>query len=394
MKTRSIGFAFSLVGLLLLCNACRRGNMMVVNNGDYKLTIRYDGDIEISDDETDIESISPHGYIKYNKNGSRMYAEGNNHGDVSYDLSLNGHEVDPDSQEGKTFIALAIKDMIDAGFDAEGRMQRLYKKGGKQALLTAVDKLNGDYIKRMYLEWLLENTDLSNEEMVAIANKTERQIESAYDKSTLLSNHADKFFRDSASTSAWLAAVSTIHSDYDKANALKKIMEEQLPRSQMQAALLSAATVESDYDKANILRTALEHNSYAKEDYDDMVKAIGSVNSSYDKKELLKELVKGDIPTGEAFNSLMKCVNKVDGDYDKREVLMELASKNIASEEDWTAFLQTTSKLQSEYDKAEVMVECAKYIPHSDAMREAYADAANTIKAEYDYGRVMQAWRK
>ena len=94
MKTRSIGFAFSLVGLLLLCNACRRGNMMVVNNGDYKLTVRYDGEIEISDDETDFESISPRGYIKYNKNGSHMYAEGNNHGDVSYELSLNGHDVD------------------------------------------------------------------------------------------------------------------------------------------------------------------------------------------------------------------------------------------------------------------------------------------------------------
>jgi len=394
MKTRSIGFAFSLLGLLLLCNACRRGNMMVVNNGDYKISVRYDGEIEISDDETDFESISPRGYIKYNKNGSRMYAEGNNHGDVSYELSINGHDVDPDSQEGKTFIALAIKDMIDIGFDAEGRMQRLYKKGGKEALLTAVDKLHGDYIKRMYLEWLLENTDLSDEEMIVIANKTERQIESAYDKSTVLSNHSEKFFRDSAVIGAWLAAVSTIHSDYDKANALKRIMEEQLPRNQMKAALLSASTVESDYDKAGIIRTALEHNSYSKEDYDDMVKAISSVNSSYDKKELLKELVKEDIPSGESFNGLMKCLNKVDGDYDKREVLMELASKNISSEEDWTAFLQTTSKLQSEYDKAEVMVECAKHIPRTDAMRDAYADAANSIKGEYDYGRVMQAWRR
>jgi len=384
MKTRSIGFAFSLLGLLLLCNACRRGNMMVVNNGDYKISVRYDGEIEISDDETDFESISPRGYIKYNKNGSRMYAEGNNHGDVSYELSINGHDVDPDSQEGKTFIALAIKDMIDIGFDAEGRMQRLYKKGGKEALLTAVDKLHGDYIKRMYLEWLLENTDLSDEEMIVIANKTERQIESAYDKSTVLSNHSEKFFRDSAVIGAWLAAVSTIHSDYDKANALKRIMEEQLPRNQMKAALLSASTVESDYDKAGIIRTALEHNSYSKEDYDDMVKAISSVNSSYDKKELLKELVKEDIPSGESFNGLMKCLNKVDGDYDKREVLMELASKNISSEEDWTAFLQSTSKLQSEYDKAEVMVECAKHIPRTDAMRDAYADAANCIKGEYD----------
>jgi len=392
MKTKFFALLVSLSCVLLLCNSCHRGNSMVMSNGDYKLSVYYDGEIEIADDENDFESISPHGFVKYSKKGYRLYAEGNHHGDVQYELSVNGHDVNPDSQEGKTLISMAIKDMLDMGFDAEGRIQRIYNKGGKAALLAKVSLLNSDYIKRMYLEWLLENTDLTPVELQAIASKVQLEVQSDYDKSTVLAQHSDKFFEDSASTNAWLAAAATIQSDYDKANALKQFMEQTGQRAQLKAALQITATVNSDYDKANIIRTALEHDAYSRGDYADLLNAINRVNSSYDKKELLKTLVDGDIPEGEDFNSLLKSINKVDGDFDRREVLTELAKKNIRTDEQWKGILLEASKINSEYDKAEILVECARNMPRNEALRDAYADAANSIKSEYDYGRVMKGY--
>jgi len=394
MKTKFFAFLVSLSLFLFLCNSCHQGNSMIVNNGDYRLAVHYDGDIEIADDETDFESISPHGFVKYSKKGYRMYAEGNNHGDIQYELSISGHDVDPNSQEGKTLIAMAIKDMLELGFDAEGRIQRLYNKGGKKALMGELSRLNSDYIKRLYLEWLLENTDLSTDELKTVASNIENRIGSDYDKSVLLTNYSDKYFDDSASTNAWLAAVASIGSDYDKANAMKKFMEQSSPKADMQKALQITSSVGSDYDKSTILETAIEHNSYNQADYKDLLDAINKVGSSYNKKELLKKLIQDEIPGGDDFNYLLKSINKIESDYEKHEVLSELTTKNIASDDQWRGIMMEASKVNSEYDRAEVLIDCARHMPRNDSLHNAFMDAANSIKSENDYGRVMQGWRQ
>ena len=94
--------------------------------------INYLGKFQLSDDESSFKSISPGGYFKFRLNDIKVKAQSDMRGEIEYkifdgknDLTLN--------DEGKILATKAIKEMIYWGYDAEGRMERVYQKGGSQA---------------------------------------------------------------------------------------------------------------------------------------------------------------------------------------------------------------------------------------------------------------------
>src|ERR1700689_523303 len=88
--------------------SCHRGNAIIVNDGENDLSIYYSGEIKFNDDETKIQSISPDGYIHYKKNDRKLIAECDYHGQIKYELSDNGRQLDVNSEDGKKRLAVAI----------------------------------------------------------------------------------------------------------------------------------------------------------------------------------------------------------------------------------------------------------------------------------------------
>jgi hypothetical protein len=109
-------------GMLLLSTSCsRHGKHTVIvenTNGNY-LKIEYQGRVIFDESATAIASISPGGYVKYEKNGERFTAV-NERGKIIYEMP-NGDRTANLSNQEKDFVARAVQEMIKKGHNNDGR---------------------------------------------------------------------------------------------------------------------------------------------------------------------------------------------------------------------------------------------------------------------------------
>ncbi|HSZ84889.1 MAG TPA: hypothetical protein VK787_02600 [Puia sp.] len=412
-------------GLALFTASCHRGNVMIMNDGENELSISYSGEIKFNDDETGIQSITPDGYLHYKKNDRKLNAECDYHGQIKYELSDNGRNIDLNSEDGKKILAIAVRDMINVGFDAKGRLQRIYAKGGNHAILNEIENLKSDYVKAMYMDFLISSDSISQNDLKLVIKKVGSEIGSDFDKGNLLRNIPAKYFQDSVISENWFESVRSIGSDFEKSNALKYAVKQQLSNEQVNNLIDVEESMGSDFEKSNVLKEFIGKSSFndsylnktmdainnigsdfekvnllqlvmQKEkqtgaNFDRMLDATEHVGSEFDKQNLIRELIAPGIPADASFDKLMSVINHVGGDFDKVNLIKEVAGKNIQSEQQWISIINSTAEIGSDFDKSNLLVAIAPTMPKSDNVKTAYTKAAKTINSEQDYGRVMKA---
>ena len=355
MKT--IKNLFAILILVIAGTSCQRGNSIVISNNEYKLKVTYWGDIKFTDDETSIKSISRNGYFKYRKNDDIILAKSNSKGEITYDLFLNKDRVQLNSPEGKKLLADAVKEMISVGFDLQGRLQRLCEKGGLRAVLSAVDGLDGDFIKSQYLEYLISSDSVSQDELTEIAKKIGKQLGSDFEKGKLLQRFALNSLNDSLTSTAYYDAVQSIGSDFEKANALKTRLKNQLTQNQFINALAVTNTIGSDFEKSNLLKEFIDQEMFEKESFDRLLNSVSQVNSDFERGNLLKKLIE----------------------------------KNIVTDVQWSGIINESGKVSSEFERGNILVQIAGKMPKNEELKSDYLKVAQTINSEVDHRKVVDA---
>lgn len=389
---------------ILLTQSCRNNNSfgrhVFSDDGDKKTTIRINdefgsikieckGDIRFTDDDRGIASISEGGYVRYTRDGEKLVVEPRD-GGMIYKVN-SGDVMTQLDENGKQFLASAVKVMISQGIDAQGRVQRIYAQGGSQRVLEEVKDLQSDYIKRLYLEYLFSRNTMTKNELLITAQEISTLISSDYDKAQLLEKNAKAFYGDNETLQAYLVAVKSIDSDYDKSNVLKSILRQQLTSEQFVFAIGMAENVSSDYDKSNVIKEAIQQRNLSGNEAKATLKSIKSIQSDYDKSGVLKELLQRTSNPGEILTDLIPAIESVQSDYDKANVCKDLVDKNFEGEDQWIAIINTVSKISSDYEKANVLVQIAPKMSQTDKVRSAYGAAAKTLSSEHEYSNVMKA---
>ena len=95
--------------LLLSCHSNR--THIVITDNDNSTDIKCWGDVQFSADTASIKSISPGGYVAYQKNEKRLRAERSNNGEIYLEVYNNGKQVSID-ENAKLFVAKAVKEMM------------------------------------------------------------------------------------------------------------------------------------------------------------------------------------------------------------------------------------------------------------------------------------------
>ncbi|MGN6438614.1 MAG: hypothetical protein ACTHMM_18880 [Agriterribacter sp.] len=412
--------------LYTLNAGCRHGNAIVVNNGKDYLEINYTGKIKFTEDEAAIESMSSDAFLKFRNNRQKLYAESNYHGEVEYELYDDGKRIDPLEPRGRKLMAEMIKKMIDVGFMAEERVRSVYEKGGNIALLKASLNVQGDYLKGMYLSYMLSHGDPDSDELVGAAQITAKVMEAAFEKAQLLKKFSPQSLQDQAVALEWLTAAATIDADFERAQVLKEFPLNELddltvaakwlnvaktinadfeksqvlkefPVSKMNELPVSTAwfeavrTINADFEKANTLKIVTSQ-PLNNEQFSEVLITAGGITAEFEQINLIKELIQQKVPSSaELFDQLMVSVRNIDADFEKANLLKAIAEKDIQTEAQWTGIIQETKTVNADFEKAGVLLLIAQKMPRTDQLNTAYLDAAKTIQSEMDYGRVVKA---
>ena len=364
---------------------------MVVKSDNFLEKISYVGKFELTEDETAFKSISPGGYFKYEMNDERVKAESNLKGEIEYTLYDGKNNLVMD-EKGKKLLAEAIKEMIAWGYDAQGRMERVYKKEGVKGLLAEVDSVRVGQTKTIYLNRLFSLMDsLSPDERSLIVAKV-KSLNSDIDERQLLEKIPLNELKDPKISAAYFDVAVDMNSDMDKAAVLNHYLDlDTITKENTFKLLRVSATMNADIDKANVYKKTIGKGIINGPAYDSLLNLVSDINSDMDKANLYKELITiGNISEAQ-WVDLVDKISSINPDIDKVNLYKELLGMGNISEAQWVILIGKVSSINSDIDKANLLVEIAPKMLKTDIVKISYQKVARTLNNDIDYGRVMRA---
>ena len=402
-----------------------------ISLGSQKYSIEYEGDIILSDDDKDIIDITRDGFIQIKKTafgGKRklfISSEGKGKLDRRYYVDGRKKEYEPN---GRIWLSEILPEVIRSiPFGAENRVNRFYKKGGTSAVLDEVQEMESDYMRSIYLGFLLDR-DLSAQELTTIIKMASQELNSDHYLSEILKKNQAAFFKNQTTITAYLKACKELDSDHYLLNVLKKIIRnDNIASSQMTALLQLAKNISSDHYLTEFLTAVLRNDNLKETDLENILKVSSNINSSHYKTIVLKEVIKNEYIEKTDLSFLVNEIKGVASDHYKTEIILELAKKkldnknlsmliditsnSIASDHYATTTIKKIIKnrdltnpqllkvltsiktaVQSDHYLTEILLELVPKVNASkdDAVRKAYRTACRELNSETYFGRAMR----
>ena len=327
------------------------------NNGSKSFEIEYQGEITLSDDDKDIVAISDGGFIEIKKKafGSKrkIIFESKRDGTIKKRYFV-GRKEKPFIPSGKTWLANVLPEIIKfTGIGAEARVDRIYKKGGANAVLAEIESVEGDYVGSIYYGLLLDK-DLDTEEIISLLEKLDDTIESDHYITDILQSHDDTFLENPRSTDAYINAVKSIQSDHYMSEVLMGIIDNKdITNNQVTSLLDISEALESDHYMSEVLRSLIRNRDLSEGQSTKLVRLIGNLDSDHYTTEVIKDLLDEKDINNEVMAIITSSLENIESDHYFTE-LVKAASRHDMEEATLSTLLE---KIRSNIDSDHYRIE-------------------------------------
>ena len=419
---------------LLLSVGCSRFDDELVgefqhhsSDGYRRLQVASTGQIEFTDDERDILSISPGGhFVIQEKKGlttRRLQIEPAPDGKLTRSYTYRGEPRNFDAEARAWFQNLLQGLIRDDGYGAAARAQRILQRQGPVAVLDEVSRIKRNHVKRLYIEELLKSGSLDVAVKQRMIRQASEEISSDGEKAALLRNLATHFWSDPTVHEGLIQSVNTVHSDGEKARFLSHLLEKPDTSAKDLDAILGVVegvssdgeksrllqqvtsrygssdsvrmaffralnTVRSDGERRHTLSTFLRNAKPSREDLVQVLESVARISSDGEKASLLVEMTKHYQEDAALRAAFFKAMDSLQSDGESRRVLSALLEKKPAVET-LLSVLQSAKTISSDGEKATVLVEMAKDCVGNPELLATFLEVGNSIGSDGEYRRVL-----
>jgi hypothetical protein len=322
------------------------------SDGFQKLNVEYDGKIVFAEDDQSIASISRGGYMLIRKTsfGQRREVLAEADGDkVVYEYRVGRRRQEWD-QEAQEFLADVLLEVIrTTGIGAEGRVERFYKAGGVDRVLEETDDIRSDYVTHIYLQVLLDDYSLNENELVSLARYIPRSLDSDHYITEVFKSNADQFLESNAATTAFLDAIRRMDSDHYITVILTQTLREELDDEALIKVIKAADLMDSDHYKTNVLKEVLDRRNLSVQVVDEVIKASSDIGSDHYASIVISDALDRPNLSDDAFNNLMDAVSNMDSDHYVTETFMSLLNEREVSDQVVKAILDRLAYMDSDH---------------------------------------------
>lgn len=322
--------------------------------------IEYKGTIEVTDDDKDVKSISPGGYLEISKTtfGSKrkILIEASSGNSIRREYYEGRTKVNWDPA-GKNWLAEILPEIVrSTGIAAESRVNRYFKQGGVEAVLNELSRLDGDYVIAVYSKHLLGKENLSNKELKQAIDGIARELDSDYYLAQILKDNAEKLLKNESSASTYFEAVKKIESDYYATVVLKSALETYTPTAASLKKIMEASKeIGSDYYQATLLSEVLDLDNLTGQLLSEIIKTAQDIDSDYYQAQVLSKALEKEGLSAESYNSLLDAVSNVSSDYYMASVFSKLATNQLEEETIMKIVSLVKERMSSDYYAASVL---------------------------------------
>ena len=352
----------------LASTQARRGQRDVTmswsNNGQ-RMEVRFEGEIEFTDDDRDVKRLSPGGLMRIKEGGvfggffaaHTVEFTADSSGSITRRF-WSGMSEQPFDPEGREWLARFLPRFIrQTGFGAPARVARILKAQGPAGVLAEISLIEGSWGKKTYFVELLA-TPLDPATVRQVLEQAGREIESDFELATLLIERADRLLVDESTRRAYFEAAGTIQSDFE----MGRVFKSALKRGQVAPPVLAA-----------------------------MLAASREIDSDFEEASLLLEVVKQQSLDATTRPPFFSALSTVDSDFEQGRVLKALSERSELDPETTAAMLVSGAAVESDFEAASFLLQIAKQQPIEGTLREPFFRAVDSIGSTFERGRVLQA---
>ena len=389
--------------------------------------MRYNGTVEFTDDDSDVKSLSPGGYLRIREGGwfstRTVEFEADNSGTIQRRYR-EGMSEKPFVPDGKAWLSQALPRIIrQTAFGAPGRVARILKAKGAAGVLAEITLIEGSWAKRIYFTELLKSPGLEAATVGQALEQAGRQIESDYELASLLIS-SDGLLVDEATRRAYFDAARSIESDYEMRRTYSSALKRGPVSPEVLAGVLDASTgIGSDYEEAELLVQIARLQPLDARTRAPFLKALATVESDYECRRVVSAVVRAD-PTPDTLATMLDPSLAIDSDYEQASFLIDVAKSQpidgplrapffkgvdtIASSfergrvlqavvkrgnlspETVVAVLRSTQSMDSGHEASQVLLSIAGNYPISGEARDLYITTAARL-GNYEESRALSA---
>ena len=406
----------------------KSGNWVWSDNGK-KFEVNYRGDIEFTDDDSDVSRMSPGGYLRI-KDGQRFGTDNSvefragSGGAIERRFWVSGRER-PFDPEGRKWLAEVLPKFIrQSGIGAKSRVARFMKSGGAAAVLAEISRIEGSWAKRVYFTELFNQPGLSGATIQQALGQAGREVDSDFELASLLIA-SNRIVSDDAVRRSYLEAARSIGSDFELRRVLSSIVKAGQMTPAIAASVLdTSGSIDSDFEQASLLvefaarqpfdgpagaaffkalagvSSSFEHNRVLKAvlqrtDLSEPVRVAAlesgaAIESDFEAASFLTQFVKTSGVEGTARAPFFRAAASIDSAFERSRVLQALSRRTDISDATVLEILRSAQSINSNFERAQVLLAVAGAHPLTREARDMYIDASNNL-GDFEQGRVLSA---
>ena len=402
MKTvvRFFFFVFTLTCLTGLAQtrseyySSNKGTKITFNRGGISnFNVETRGKIELADDDKDVKSMSPDGYLEITKTvfGSKrsivITPQGSDLKREYYE-SRTAVAFEP---EGRKWLSEVLPELVrSTTIGAESRVSRYYRQNGSKGVLEEIGRLESDYVKVHYAN-LLIGLNVPTKDYASIITEVAASIESDHYLTEFLKTGMSKFLQVKDASEAVFAATRKMDSDHYKTEVIKEGLRSGPATLESVKIILEATgNMESDHYKTEVLTSLLRQNNLTDAVISELIATTRSLDSDHYRTVVLDKALEKTGLSATSYQRVLESVKDIDSDHYKSQVLINLLQNKMTPEAQLN-LISIMSAIGSDHYITSVANEILKRQSLSDEVFQKLLETMGNQGSDYYTSTFLQA---
>lgn len=304
-----------------------------------EFTVKHKGHILVTDNDKDILSISPNGYLTIEQssfgNVRKLELKANAQGVLTKKYFEGKTEKDYKEAGSEWFESLMPNLIYQTVIGGKERIIRIYNQHGIKTALEEAEKLRkregtGTGIIVMYYRhetnYPISNHNLYYKAIIDNIELNEQELQS------------------------FLKSLSKMRSNGNKGSILRQVVEKyKLTPSLMEDFLETASTLDYNTERGNTLRAFVTKYDIDDSNYKDFFRVINGMTINSEKGNVMKPILDKQVLSDKIFIAFLECVQNFTNNSEKAAVLRRAIHKLPDNQEVIDAFTTCVNSMSSPY---------------------------------------------
>ncbi|HXW08362.1 MAG TPA: M56 family metallopeptidase [Vicinamibacterales bacterium] len=365
------------------------------SDGKARIEVSYNGTVEFTDDDADVKSLSPGGWLRIREGGWVAGRTVEFTADASGTLSRRywtGRTERPFEPEGRQWLAGKLPRIIrQSGLGARGRVERILRSQGVPGVLAEVSLIEGSWGKRLYLTELLQAAPADPQTATQVLAQAGREIDSDFELASFLISSANRLLLDDQSRRAYFEVARSIDSDFELRRVCSSVLKGGPLAPDLLATLLDTSTaIGSDFEAASLLVDVVKAQPLDARTRPSFFKALAGIDSDFEHRRVLTALARST-PDEATTAAMLESAGTIGSDFEQASLLLEIAGQQPIEGVLRAPFFKAVEGLDSSFERGRVLKAVAGRPDSSSETVLAVLSAARGIDSSFERSQVLQA---